>query len=313
MTKISFLLPTRNRPLLVKRFLDGLVDNTTNLDSIEVVLYIDDDDTVSHNIEDNRLKLEKIIGPRVSMGRLNSACFEKSEGDVIILANDDMVIQTPGWDQTIIELHKKMTDEVYLAYGNDLDMNQTLCPFPIMPRKACEILAIPFPAEYAGGYIDYHILDIFKRLEKMGFDRIFYYDNLVFEHLHYQTGKSKLDATYQDRGPIDRGDEVFIAFREVRHILASRLAAAIRGEESLKTPVPNISLGNPPKLLRGIAESFTKFALDSRLPAWWRFDLFILFTTRSLARANVMPGKGYMRRFLKLIGWRRVPWARNGE
>jgi hypothetical protein len=35
------------------------------------------------------------------MGGYNSACFERARGDVLILANDDMVIRTSGWDDRI--------------------------------------------------------------------------------------------------------------------------------------------------------------------------------------------------------------------
>jgi hypothetical protein len=43
----SFLLPTRERPDLVSRFFDSIVENTSDLKNLEIVMAIDDDDALS--------------------------------------------------------------------------------------------------------------------------------------------------------------------------------------------------------------------------------------------------------------------------
>jgi len=310
MALISFLLPTRKRPSLVNRFLQSVLDHTKNLEYIEIVLYIDEDDTESHGIENNRLKLKKIIGPRDAMGRSLASSMKKSDGSVIILANDDMVIRTHGWDTTVLELDSKIKDKVYLAYANDLIMRETMCSFPIVSKKLLELLVVPFPPEYKGGFLDYHFLDIFKRLEKLGYKRLFYFDDIIFEHLHYQVGKADLDSTYQWRGPMDIGDDVFTALRPFRQTQALRLRATIEGNEPPEIKRVQSIQNTHNSFLKDILNSFTKFAMDSDLPGKWRTDLFMLFITRAFSRMGLLPGKGYMRKFLKPAGIRRVPWAR---
>ncbi|MCH7651437.1 MAG: hypothetical protein IIA63_09820, partial [Nitrospinae bacterium] len=54
----------------------------------------------------------------------------------------------------------------------------------------------PFRVSFFGGFIDYHLMDIFKRLQVLGEDRVVYLKDTVIEHLHYRYGKSEVDATY---------------------------------------------------------------------------------------------------------------------
>ena len=130
---ISILLPTRGRPELAERFLRSVVEMSADLSHIEVVLYVDEDDTASHGIQCEELTINRIIGPRLPMGGLNTACLERSTGDIIVPLNDDMVIRTPDWDRRIIEIHEKFSDGVYLAYPNDLHTGEMLSSTPILP------------------------------------------------------------------------------------------------------------------------------------------------------------------------------------
>ena len=119
-------MPTRGRPKQVERYIQSVIDHTSNLENIELVLYVDDDDPTSHDLDCDQLRVVKIIGPRLTMGMLNSACVEKSEGDIIVLQNDDVVIRTDGWDQILIDFHNRSKDDIYLAYPNDLHVGEKL-------------------------------------------------------------------------------------------------------------------------------------------------------------------------------------------
>ena len=185
---ISLLLPTRGRHTLVERLFKSIAETAAQPERVEVILYVDDDDTVSHHLDSKDFRVVRIIGPAMSMGGYNSACLEQACGDIVILVNDDMVISTPGWDNMIVEMDAGFTDKIYLAYGNDLFKKGGLCTFPILSRRTCELLVEPYPAAYRGAFIDVHLFDIFKRLQHAGFNRVRYLDDVVFEHLHYRTG-----------------------------------------------------------------------------------------------------------------------------
>lgn len=284
--KISLLMPTRGRPLLVNRFLKSLKKLTCNQMRIEVIIYVDDDDYESHSISSSDLNIKVIIGPRKTMGAYNTECYEKATGDVIILVNDDMVIQTKNWDLKIDDLHNSIEDQIYLAYGNDLFKGKDLCAFPILSKKTCELLKRPYPIEYRGAFIDTHLFDIFKRLEKVGVNRTFYMEDLIFEHMHYRLGKAEKDQTYVKRGRFD-DDPTFVALTNFRKENASALYQEITGHEFNShsryygiTETAFRSYG----LISAIIFITMNFLLDRNLPFKWRFYLWYWFIARTFAR-----------------------------
>jgi len=284
---ISLLLPTRARPKLVERFFQSVLEQTAYPEAVEIILYIDDDDIESHGLECSRLNIKKIIGERITMGGYNSRCLGLASGEIIVLVNDDMVIRSKGWDERLRRLDESIPDGVYLAYGNDLFKGGRLCTFPILSRKCCDLLIDPYPVEYRGAFIDYHLMDIFKRLECEGVRRIHYLEDVVFEHLHFRAGKSEVDATYTQRGRFaDDGD--FLALIGVRQNAARRLALAIN-ERSLLGEGGGIADRHVPSNMFAMAWFLTQSVLfDRGLPIRWRFFLWYWFLGRHMAARGLL-------------------------
>lgn len=282
MTKlISLILPTRHRPELVKRLFNSIIKSSSQPNFIEVILYVDEDDINSHQLDSTELKIIRIIGPSRSMGSYNHLCLEKSKGDIIILINDDMVMQTPGWDEKIRAMDASIPDQIYLAYPNDL-FKKARCSFPVLSRKTCDLLVEPYPLMYKGAFIDTHLFDLFKRLQHAGHDRIRYMEDVVFEHLHYRTGKSEYDDTYKKR---DRfaDDWTFIALAKKRQSDSEKLQCAILGKsfqqhDSVADIEPKKS-----SLFKTIAYLTGQLLFDRGLPLPWRTFLWYWFIGRYLA------------------------------
>ena len=275
---------------MVKRFFQSLVLHTANLVDIEVVLYLDEDDPESHDLRCEEIHLVKIIGPRMSMGGYNTACLQRSSGEIVILMNDDVLIRTPGWDCVIAGLAGTVRDRVFLAYTNDLHMGKGLGTFPILPREACRVMARPYPDEYQGWFIDLHIFDVFKRLKHMGQDRIFYFPKVIFEHLHPDTGKADNDDTYQSRSRY--GDDwAFISLRDLRQATACRLHAAIVGGPLPELPRHSGMTSKPKGPLRVLLVYARVFLLDFALSLRERAYLFIWMTSRYLRSEGYLPTK----------------------
>jgi len=279
---ISLLLPTRGRPELASRFMDSVQQQSNQLQDVEVILCIDEDDIGSHDLDCPGLKITKIIGPRNTMGALNTACLRASHGDIVILVNDDMVIRTQGWDDIIREVDASLEDKIYLAYGNDLYKGEKLCSFPILSRRTCELLTDPFPANYKGAFIDYHLLDIFRRLQHAGHDRIRYLENVAFEHMHFRSGKAEMDATYKERNRFG-DDGVYISLRNYRELAAKTLLAAIRGEQAEAMPSAPKVAAIEVTFGQIVLGNIKLFLMDGGLPFRWRFFLYIWYLGRYLA------------------------------
>lgn len=290
--RISLLLPTRGRYHVASRFLQSVVDTTARPADVEVVIYIDEDDVQSHELDHPALTIEKIIGPRITMGSYNTACLERAKGDIIILVNDDVVIQTKGWDERIRSSAQAFSDDVYLAYANDLFKKKSLCAFPVLSRKVCDLLIDPYPAVYKGAFIDTHLLDIFRRLKYAGFDRLCYLEDVVFEHFHYRAGKAPLDETYTERNRFD-DDHVFLELRDWRQAAATRLVQAIKGEEvdmSQPETEPWLASSNP---ISAVVRYGLFIFCDTNISWRWRSWLWVWFCGRYLA------ARGWLRPFIR--------------
>lgn len=170
---------------MVQRLFQSIVDTTSSLGSLEIILGIDDDDTESQQITHNLLNIKKIVVPKgMAMGALNRACFDASSGRYVMLINDDVILRTKNWDKIIASVFAQYKDDVALIHVNDLMFREQLCTFPMLSRKACLEIGI-CPAEYRRYRIDDHIYDIYNMLAHLGHKRIVYLSDVVFEHDNY--------------------------------------------------------------------------------------------------------------------------------
>jgi hypothetical protein len=262
----------------VERFLQSVIAESAHPDLIEVVLCVDDDDPGSHGIASDRLALQRIVVPRQTMGAYNATCLRHATGQITIAVNDDVIIRTKGWDEKVRALDARYPDGVYLGYANDLLQGPKLCTFPILSRETCERLAEPYPEIYKGAFIDVHLMDIFRRLEKRGHARIAYAEDIVFEHVHYRTNPGAMDATYKERSRF-ADDATFIALAEARRLEADRLFACIAAKPAIvaASPAPEV---RPAGYLGMIPLCARKLLLDFDLPWFWRTYLFGWMLTR---------------------------------
>jgi hypothetical protein len=192
--EFSFLLPTRGRPQLLRRFLDSLAATTERLDDIEVVLGIDDDDEVSRTFTHDSVRLKKVVvPPGLNMGVLNQSCFNQSTGRFVFVMNDDVVSCTKGWDTQVRNVLTRFPDEIALVHVNDDLFGTKLCSFPIVSRRAS--LEIGFcPPEYRRYKIDDHIYEIYTLLARFGHRRIVFLKDVLFRHDNFEVEAATVKA-----------------------------------------------------------------------------------------------------------------------
>jgi glycosyltransferase involved in cell wall biosynthesis len=290
MARISLLLPTRGRPHLVQRLFDSLALHTDRLKHLEVILYLDEDDQTGERINESRFSITKIVGQQLTMGAYNTACLDRASGDIIMLLNDDVIVRTSAWDLKMMEISRRFSDGVFLAYPNDLNIGRRMCTFPICTKKVCELLIRPYPDDYKSYFIDWHLLDVFKRLRAAGYSRIFYLDDVVFEHCHYMAGKAELDATYAAKNYYE-DDWTFLRLRPLRQRQAERLLAAIDGTTLPLLPAFVPAASRPDKTWNVLLRYISEFLLDPVLPIRERLQMFIWLTARYLRQQRYLPAK----------------------
>ncbi len=272
--KISLLLPTRNRIEHLDRLFQSLIRKSCNLEYIEVVIYVDDDDSSTREFVNEDVSILKIIGPRLTMGQYNSVCYRYCSGNIIMLINDDVIIETSNWDKLLIKEIDKIDDEIYLAYPNDGFNQDKLSTFPILSRKTCEALVYPYPPLYKRLFIDTHLMDVFKRLVNKSYERIIYLADIKFTHL-------KLNSHHDNNESFQRtdchDDFAFISLRDLRELQAARLQSII---ENTEVPLINdtYTLSDRHKNYLNCCRWFhDNFLGDKGLPLIIRIKYFVRF------------------------------------
>jgi hypothetical protein len=224
--EFSLILPTRDRPSLVKRLFESIIQTVSNPDVLEIILCIDEDDFESREITHPAISIHKLIRKNKTMGEMTRACYEQTKGKLIMLLNDDMIFRTKNWDLKILKVFSHFPDGIALVYGNDLYYGKYMSTFPILPRKSCELMDKICGVDYKRHCIDPHIFDIFQRLLRLGYDRSIYLKDVIFEHMHYELG---FLATETEDGPkSDEEDQsLYLSFAQDRELVAKRMAQSI--------------------------------------------------------------------------------------
>ena len=236
MIDISILVPTRERPGNILGFLESMRYTAYLPETIEVVIYIDNDDPTRNIIPSAfpPLEIKKIIGPRSkSIGKMFKAMWKAASGRIIGGAGDDMVFRSQGWDMKIRDIFEVDEDGIYLAYGNDLHQGENMCTMPFLSSEYCRILGGVCPEEYPGEYADTHILDIFAKLKTAGYDRKRYLDKMIIEHIHPAAGKGEWDETYENRHPTSDSKKIYDSLEGRRKKEVVKLIQHIKAQEEL--------------------------------------------------------------------------------
>ena len=279
--RISILLPTRNRGDRLIKFLASLDEHSSKKHEVEVVLGIDEDDIQTQDLKlvFPNINVTKTVAPRTSMGALNTRCLHASTGDIIMLGNDDVLVKSKDWDDTLVKRVSKFEDKIYLAYPNDGMKGSRLSTFPIMSRKCIELIGHPYPECYQGACIDLHIFDIFQRLKKAGSARIIFLEEISFEHMHFRKFPELIDPTYTERARF-ADDDTFVSQTNSRRNSFRALLNYTVGDVQLEKEYHNFS---EMRWERNIL-SYLAIAMDKELPIGFRTKLAIILLAKKVYR-----------------------------
>ena len=145
--KIAILLPTRGRTDALNRSLIGLLEKAADLDSIQVLLGLDTDDTVGIEYFEKEIqpKLDSLGVAYTAMSfnplgyhRLHdyvNTLAHSSSADWMFFWNDDAVMETQDWD---LEIVKHTGEFKLLAVHTHNDHPYSI--FPIVPRAWLDVI-----------------------------------------------------------------------------------------------------------------------------------------------------------------------------
>jgi hypothetical protein len=194
--KIAVLLPTRGRTAALTLSLQSLLQKANNLNNIQLLLGLDNDDTVGINHFQEELQLwldnldvdyDVLSFEPMGYGQLHNyvnTLAQNSSADWMFFWNDDAVMETQGWDDEIINHTGEFK---LLAVHTHKDHPYSI--FPIVPRAWLDVIGHLSMHSMNDAWLSQnaYCLDIWKRI-----------DVAVLHDRADLTGNN-LDVTYKQR------------------------------------------------------------------------------------------------------------------
>lgn len=190
--KIVVMLPTRARPALFVRAARSAHDTATG--KVQIVGVLDHDDQTID--EYRRLVAKQPDMDVVLLQCPSSGCVPKAldwgyrnvEFDIVVLAGDDGLFRSPGWD---VRAAAMLAKDPYLIISTDDGRHRKKLECVCCTRRWPEAVGFLVHPAFEHFCADEHIEKIAKLAGRILFDREF-----VIEHMHPKYGKGEWDEVY---------------------------------------------------------------------------------------------------------------------
>lgn len=227
---ISILLPSRNRPRNIARFIDSFYQNSRG--NIEFLFYIDDDDDVSikeleYQKEEYKdlVRIDWLVGKRIPISNTYNLLLELAKGDIFCVTGDDVTSNSEGWDLIVNDVFDKYKDRLVLVGGCDL-FNDSLFTTFFLSQEFINISGFLTPLGFFD-YTDTWIFSVFSMINRIV--KI----NCEFEHWHPSAGKCEVDLVMKEKnlrcygGGAQSSHILYEAQKGMREELAAKLKEKI--------------------------------------------------------------------------------------
>ena len=191
MGSIAILVPSRGRPDKFKRLVNSIVE--TSSEDISIYCYLDSDDSKAKEYE-SFSQVNYTTGDPISISKSWNIIAAKAydEGaSVFIMGNDDVIYQTPQWNEILRKHLSELSHRYFCCWFRDGIKNERHATFPVLTREWYELLGHRFtPGIFHHQFNDTWIFDIAKKANVCH-----YIEEIFTPHLHYVRGE-ELDDTY---------------------------------------------------------------------------------------------------------------------
>jgi glycosyltransferase involved in cell wall biosynthesis len=180
----SLILNSRGRPNLLVNLLRSVKQKTHDLSKIEVLISCDQDDEITRQYsylfnQFTFAKFEWIPRNTNLHQRMANSALDWAAGKYIFILNDDVEFFTDNWDRqaiTVLDAYmQNKPDGIVYGHTTDNSCDKTLgadySSFPIISRKAVEVLGFVMPTIYqglGGDVITYRIYEAINRIVSTG-------------------------------------------------------------------------------------------------------------------------------------------------
>ncbi len=158
--QLSILLPSApHNEEKRQRFIRNLSDTVLDWNEIEVVICLDADSDHPHGTIARQQNFVTVYeNPSPYRGRFFNAAWKASTGRFLLMANDDILFKTKGWDK-LIPYNKYPDDIVVFGFKDNLFNEKFFC-HPVWSRRVMELESGLFDADYWITKCDNTVIDI---------------------------------------------------------------------------------------------------------------------------------------------------------
>ncbi len=222
--RLSLLVPSK-RGAACATFLWDVAETADRPETLEIILVRDAGaDPIA--VPDALPGLTVVSAqPGLTVMALNAVAGDRATGDIVGLLNDDIRIETRGWDTAILQTFSGWRDGVGHVFPDDGLMAPHLGIFPFVDRTTWQMLQ-PALRGFVRYRVDDTIHDAFRCLAWMGFDRSVYLPDQRFRHLNVRETPNGLESVIEEAS-MDLDGPRYDAMAHERNTLASALARRI--------------------------------------------------------------------------------------
>jgi len=193
--KILWIVPSRNRPEKLERFLNSWIATTSGL--ADMLIALDDDDSSCDHLFK---KFPSVIwekNPKIEgvsfLAILNSVANRYVDHYKYLGFNeDDCIFHTSNYEARFISKMKELGKNA-IVYGDDMINKKGRIYFPVMDSSIVKRLGYMVPPTLRCMYADDFWRDMSKSL-----GAVFRFDDVKIQHLHYTRENGIADAISVD-------------------------------------------------------------------------------------------------------------------
>lgn len=204
--KIAILVPSRERMNKRLTLLFSILTTVDDINNVAIYFGVDKDDPTLPTIKRvaaaipclNVVEIDN-GGKFLGLGKLWNILVRSSTEEIISMIGDDMVFQTQGWDNKLLNDFEKMPpDNIMAIHCNDGCHGPNLAVNMFCHRKYVDVVGQFMREEFRVNWVDRWLHQVFKSV-----NRLFYRGDIMIEHRHWVLGKSNKDSTAERMGAAD--------------------------------------------------------------------------------------------------------------
>lgn len=184
MKELMIIVPSRGRPDNVSE----LIEHVKEYSEISDICFGFDNDDITKYQPEPEVNFHWLPRTRIG-GTINSlAKIYAKQYKYVAFMGDDHRPKTYGWDSKLVE---PLRSKDGFSYGNDLLQGANLPTAAVMSSSIINALGFIVPETLKHFYFDNFWMDMGNAI-----DSLYYFDDVIIEHMHPAANKASVDDTY---------------------------------------------------------------------------------------------------------------------